>query len=42
MNTCACAVVQTKVRNKNKAKKIYVWQIKSIFDPIPRLTISLR
>ena len=32
----------TKVRNKNKAKKIYVWQIKSIFDPIPRLTISLR
>lgn len=32
----------TKVRDKDKAKKIYVWQIKSILDPVPRLTISLR
>ena len=32
----------TKIRDKNKAKKIYVWQIKSILDPVPRLTISLR
>lgn len=32
----------TKVRDKKKAKKIYVWQIKSIFAPVPRLIISLR
>lgn len=32
----------TKIRDKNKAKKIYVWQVKSILDPAPRLTISLR
>ena len=32
----------TKVRDKKKAKKIYVWQIKSILDPVPRLNISLR
>ncbi len=32
----------TKIRDKNKPTKIYVWQIKSILDPPPRLTISLR